>query len=429
MSRSLTLVLAGVVAVGAVLISSRESPVGEAPPLTPLGSATPEEVDDIPAPGALGPQPNEQETRIPEPIVPTSAVQKNWRTRQLQLDVHPLDVLFGPSGETVLVSADDATLREYDLASGRLVHMASVPAQGDRIRLLHDRYVAVLRPWDTAHIPVMDIHNWDRDPALLWVGTQPIDIVALPDGKTAVAAAGNGKRLSWFDLPTGRRLGDIRVPHVTRQLYVLRNSEGRTYVGAMGMSNRAARPIGAWIDLFDPHETPFGATRRSISVGRDPRPGALSRDQGSLWFVDNAANVATLLTIDPITDLQTVTAGHGPMAAFLLNADRHGITLDAKARTATVIDTAKKTAVATLMLEGEPHDGATSPDGSALFVSLGGTSWPPREQGAAVIAGDPPEVVATLKTGRGAARVAVARSGMRAVVANYTDKALTVIEP
>ncbi|HZO15366.1 MAG TPA: hypothetical protein VFB62_18960 [Polyangiaceae bacterium] len=424
--------LAAVIAVGAVLISKRESPVGEAPPLTPLGTAAPEAVDDIrqgdPLPGALGPD-AENPARVPEPIEPASAVQKKWRARQVQLDVHPLDVVFGPSGDTVLVSADDATLREYDLATGKLVHLASLPAQGDRIRLLHDRYVAVLRPPDTAHIPVMDIHNWDRDPMLLWIGLQPADIVALPDGKTAVAASSSGKRLSWFDLPTGRRLGDIRVPHVIRQLYVMRSTEGRPYIGALGTSHRAGRPIGAWIDLFDPHETPFGATRRSIAVGRDPRQGGLTRDQGTLWFVDYAANVASVLRIDPTTHLETITAGHGPVAAFLLGADRYGVTLDAKARTATVLDTKKKTAIATLMLEGEPHDGATSPDGSALFVSLGGTSWPPREQGAAVIAGDPPEVVATLKTGRGASRVAVAKSGMRAVVANYVDKALTVIEP
>ena len=69
-----------------------------------------------------------------------------------------------------------------------------------------------------------------------------------------------------------------------------------------------------------------------------------------------------------------------------------------------------------------------SADGTTLFVSLGGNEEPPREEGVAIIAGDPPEVVATLPTGKGAISVAVAKDLSRAAVANYFAKSITILE-
>ena len=81
------------------------------------------------------------------------------------------------------------------------------------------------------------------------------------------------------------------------------------------------------------------------------------------------------------------------------------------------------------MLPASPRDGAMSRDGKALFVSLGNTHWPPRGAGAVVIAGDPPNVVAELQTGRGASRVATSPDGKRAAIASWLDKSVTIIEP
>ncbi len=50
------------------------------------------------------------------------------------------------SGASIYVSADDASLREYKLKNGELVHKASMPAQGDHIRVLFDRYIAGAAP-------------------------------------------------------------------------------------------------------------------------------------------------------------------------------------------------------------------------------------------------------------------------------------------
>ncbi len=426
-SRSLTLIIAAVVAVLAVLISGRQSPIGEAPPLTPIATGSSVAAADVPAgaaPQVVGPDiEGEPGASVESP----QAGKRDWRSRRLRLDVHPLDLVFSASGETLYVSGDDASLREYDVKTGKLVHMASVPAQGDRIRLLGNRYVALIRRYEAAHIPLLDTDNWDRDPKLLWVGANPADVVALPDGKTIVAASSRGKRLTWFELEGGRRQADIRLPHATAKLYVLRTGE-RPCVGALGTLFRAGRPAGAWIDLFDPTETPFGATRRSVSVGRDPHPGAVTRDRTALFFPDHVSNTASLLTVDATTETKTVTVGQGPIAAFLLSDDRYGVTLDAKARTATVIDLADMTRLSTLMLTGSPSHGAAAPDGTKLFISLGGTTWPPTESGAAVVEGDPPKVVATLKTDRGAARVATSPDGTRAAIANHFAKTISVIE-
>jgi len=415
----------GVAAIGSIfaaIVGGRESPVGEAPPLTALGPGSASATGGAPKPAGIGPD-IEPEPE-PAPADPT----KRWKTREIRIgDVHPLDVVLHPKGTSVYVSADDATLREYKLATGELLHQTSLPAQGDEIRMLYERYVAVLRHEDAARIPVMDTAAWDRDPVLLDVGRNVGQIVPMPDGRTVVAATTDGKRVARFDLPTGVRLADITLPHATGQVFLVR-AEGRPYIGAMGALTHGGRAAGAWIDLFDPSEEPFGATRRSIFVGREPRTGAVSRDGSSLFFPDRVSNKAVLLDIAAATKVKTTAVGSSPEQGFFMDDDRYGVTLDSKARTVSVVDLGTMNVTSTLMLDGAPCSGAVSPDGRALFVSLGGTEWPPKGSGVAVIAGDPPRVVATLPTGLGACAVDVTRDGARAVVASYYQKSVTVLE-
>jgi hypothetical protein len=432
--RAFTLIAASVIAVVVVMVSQRPSPVGEAPPLTPLsrGSAVVSAQVAPEPPGIVAE--GEAPTAAPwggeadRPIDDGSDTgPRSWHARELQVDRHPLDLVFSPSGDSIYVSGDDATLWEYDVKTGKVLHMTNLPAQGDSIRLLGGRWLAIIRRVDAGHIPLLDTQHWERNPTLLYAGANPADIVALPDGKTAVAASSKGKRLTWVDLQSGRPLADIQLPHAAEHLYLLR-SAGRPYVGAMGLLFRAGDPAGAWMDIFDPNETPFGATRRSISVGRDPMPGAVTRDGASLFFADRVANQATVVHVEETTATQSVAVGQNPEAAFILGDDRYGVTINSEARTATVLDLVQMKRLSTLMFSGSPSTGATSIDGSTLFVSLGGTSWPPTGSGAAGIGGDPPHVVATFETDRGASRVAVAQGQMRAAVATYWGRSLTVIE-
>jgi DNA-binding beta-propeller fold protein YncE len=224
------------------------------------------------------------------------------------------------------------------------------------------------------------------------------------------------------------RIGDIALPHATGQLFVVR-AEARTYVAAMGALTYGSRAAGAWIDLFDPTEAPFGATRRSISVGREPRNGAVTQHGDAILFPDRASNTVTLLGIAGTTELKVTGVGQRPEAAFLLGEDRYGITINSGTRTATVVELESMKVTRTLMLDGEPRCGVTSRDGRTLFVALGGTEWPPKGSGAMVIAGDPPRIVASLPTGKGASAVAVSKDGKRAAIANYYDRSITIIEP
>ena len=424
--RALTLIVAALATLGTAVLVSRKSPVEEAPPLTAMETGSSEAEGAVPS----DPLPGEMEPELtqPEPLASTTPERHHWATRMIRMEARPLDVSFGPDETSLYVTADDISLREYDLTTGRIRHLANMPAQGDRLVMLHDRWLAVMRLNDSGHVVLVDTQNWDREPWLLWVGGSPADIVALPDGKTAVAASSQGERLSWFDLTSGKRLDNIKLPHATKQLFTLQLDDRHAVIGAMGILRSGGRPAGAWLDLFDPSEEPFGATRRSISVGRDPRAGAVSADGSKLFFVDHASNSATVLDLRATTAASMVTVGQGPVGGYLLSGDRYGVTLDAGSRTATVIDLSNMARVSTLMLDGEPHHGATSADGSTLFVSLGGASWPPKGAGAAVIAGEPPRIVANLDTGRGAARVAAARDGKRAAIANYYDRSLTIVE-
>lgn len=406
----------------AIAVGGRKSPVAEAPPLTALSAESAKGSATEARPGSFGPEIEPE----PEPEPPDP--KKLWRARKIVIgDVHPLDVVFHPKGTSVYVSADDATLREYRLKTGELIHKASMPAQGDDIRLLFDRYVAVLRHHDAARIPVMDTAAWDRDPVLLDVGRSPGEIIAMPDGRTVLAATMDGKRLVRFDLPTGVHLADMTLPHATGQLFLVR-AEDRPYVAAMGALSHGGRAAGAWVDLFDPSEEPFGATRRSIYVGREPRAGAISRSGETLFFPDRVSNRAVQLIVAGTTTVRSTAVGASPEQGFFMNDDRHGVTLDSKGRTVSVVDLATMKVETTLMLDGVPTTGAVSPDGRTLFVSLGGTEWPPKGSGVAVIAGDPPRIVSTLETDQGASAVDVSRDGARAVVASYYGKSIFVLE-
>jgi DNA-binding beta-propeller fold protein YncE len=428
--RAALIVTTAVATVMAVIVSSRESPVGEAPPLTRLGgesASASAAAGQQPSPAAFGPEIE------PEPEAPPPDPNRPWRAREIRIgEVHPLDIAWNPRGQSIYVTADDATLREYRIKGGDLIHQASMPAQGDQIRVLFGRWVAVLRHQDAARIPVMDTTTWDRDPILLDVGQSPGDIIEMPDGRTVVAASTEGKRVSRFDLVTGTRLADITLPHATGELFLVR-AEKRPYIGAMGALKHGGQPAGAWLDLFDPAEAPFGATRRSIAVGREPRSGAVSADGGSLFFPDRVSNTAVLLRVAGITEEMVVPVDSSPEAGFLMDDDRYGVTINSGGRTATVIGLpthgkAKMDLKSTLMLSGVPCAGDTSPDHRTLFVSLGGTEKPPKGSGVDIIAGDPPKVVGSLPTAKGGCAVAVARDGARAAVASYYGKSITILE-
>jgi DNA-binding beta-propeller fold protein YncE len=420
--RAAIIVATAVASTLAVIVSSHPSPVGEAPPLTPLPADSASAGG--PLPGAIGPEPDVEAPEPPRPSDPS----RGWHVRDFKLgDPHPLDIAWSPSGKSLYVSADDATLREYKVETGEVVHQASMPAQGDHLRLLFDRYVAFLRHTDASRIPVMDTTAWDRDPLILSVGSPPGDVIELPDGKSIVAATMDGKRVSRFELPGGVRMGDITLPHATGQLFLVR-AEDRPYVAAMGALAYAGRPAGAWIDLFDPNEMPFGATRRSISAGREPRKGAVTESGSAIFFPDRVSNTATLLGVAGTTDAKVTAVGQRPEAAFVLGGDRWGVTLNGGSRTASVVDLTTMKVRRTLMLDGEPRTGVASRDRRTLFVTLGGSEWPPQGSGVMVVAGDPPRVVASLPTGKGAIAVAVSKDGTRAAVASYYDKTVTIVE-
>jgi DNA-binding beta-propeller fold protein YncE len=415
--------VASVALVGAVTVARRQTPVGEAPPLTPMaaGSASAEPTQSSePVPAALGPEPRQAQA-----VATLRGQDGEWRVRHIRVDVHPLDTVFSDDGATVYVSGDDAKIRAYEVQTGKLVHIMAVPAQGDRLKLLNGRYLAVIRHHDAGHVPIVDVQTWERDAMLLHVGADPADVLALPDGKTVLTASSKGRRLSWWDLASGRELGELRLPHVPQRLYLL-HSHGRTYVGAMGQLYQGDRPTSASLEVFDPSERPFGATRRSVSIGRDPQPGAVTHDGNTLIVADRLSNSAWIFHNDAKDRPTSVPVGSAPIAAFVLD-NKWGITLDSEARTATVIDLASAKRTTTLMLPETPSAGAVSSDGKTLFVSLGG-SWPPSGSGVAMISGSPPQVVLRRDTGAGAGRVALSLDGARAAIACYAGRELTVLE-
>ncbi len=266
--------------------------------------------DDAPDPAAFGPD-------AAEPAPPPAEPKSRWRAREFRIgDVHPLDVVFNPSGASIYVSADDASLREYKLQSGELIHKASMPAQGDHIRLLFDRYVAVLRHEDAARIPVMDTTA---------LGSRSGPARRRPDAGRHRGAAGRQDGGRGDDgheardevrAADGVRLANITLPHATGRLFLVQ-AEGRPYIAALGALTHAGRPAGAWIDLFDPSESPFGATRRASRSGAS-RARATSRGMAAPCSSPiGCPTRRSLLSVAGVTETRKTPVGVGPTARLL----------------------------------------------------------------------------------------------------------------
>lgn len=417
--RAAFIVAVAVSSVFSVIITTRKSPVGSAPPLTRMAAATSSPAE--PSPAAVGP-----DAEPPKPK-PAETIKSKWTVREFKIgDAHPLDVTFSATGESFFVSFDDASVRQYKLGTLEPMHKATVPAKGDRLRLVGGRYLAVLRNDAAAsRIPVIDTTKWDRDPILLDAGAHPADILELADG-SVVTSSLVGHRVSRFGLPSGRLLSDITLPQAAGRLFMVQTGES-TFLAAMGGLSHNGRPAGAWVDLFDPKEAPFGATRRSISVGREPRGGSVTAAGDAIFFADRHTNSANMLLVKGETESKTAEVGQEPVAAFTMFGGLYGVTLNAGNNTASVV-TLKDMSVATLMLPGTPRTGVTTPSGNGLFAVLGGSSNPPRGGGVAIIAGDPPQVITTLETGEGAINAATNKDGSKIIVANYFGKSVSIFE-
>ena len=188
-------------------------------------------------------------------------------------------MVFHPSGESIYVSGNDATLWEYNLERGKVLHMASMPAQGDRLRLLNDRYLAIVRRLDAGHIPVLDTNHWERDPKLLYVGANPADIIALPDGKTTMMPPGLEKNAFpkdfWIQPARGEfLLGLFRDAQKREALFVANHN---TYA-EQTVTLKLGRP--AKVSLFDREEgtwRPLSVTDGTVTFKLEPAGGELLR--------------------------------------------------------------------------------------------------------------------------------------------------------
>ncbi len=416
-----------VASVFSVILTSHESVVGSAPPLTAIEGEPAASTNVTSLPRNVVPAP------AAGPRIPAPPPKSTWKGREIRMgDVHPLDLAFSKGGQSVFVSADDATLREYSIDTGEIVHKTTLPVKGDRVVAFGEKYVALINsdPGVT-QVPVFDVTRWDHDPVLLEVGAGPTDLREMPDG-TVVVGGSASHRLTRFAMPSGRRLDDMTLPQAASQVFLLTTTSGHS-LAALGALSHAGRPDGAWMDLFDPKETPFGATRRSIAVGRDPRFGSVTSAGNSVFFPDFAANKVRLVDVGEETKTHSADVGQGPIAAFVMHDDQYGVTLNAGARTATTVNlpmlsSADKAEVTTLMLPDEPRRGRLSPDRSLLFVVLGPAADPTRGRGVVVIGGEPPDILATVETGLGAHNVTVSPDGTRAAVANYFAKSITILE-
>src|SRR5262249_6365206 len=156
----------------------------------------------------------------------------------------------------------------------------------------------------------------------------------------------------------------------------------------------------------------FAGARNAIPLGFEPRRGAQHEKGQALLVVDKAT--AQLFEVSPDRPPRSATVGRAPVAAFRLG-DHWALTLDASGAAAlSDLRAGAPDAGKPLAPGGAVSRAAEAPDGKTLLVALGGGA---KEKGAitAVVAGDPPAVVARYPTGAGSHAVSVSRSGKYAV--------------
>ena len=341
-----------------------------------------------------------------------------WALRtvaQVQVGGVPGAVVFAGVPEHVWVATGTGqSVVEIDPASGVVLSTLPAGQLTEALAVVHGRWLIAWHYWMSSALTVWDLAQPDRPRQSLPIGRNLADVLALPDGESMLVSACQSHTVKRVHLPDLRVTGAVTFPRAVGRMIPVQ-SHGRFSAAVMGgvfriwWSGRGSTPIGAWVDLIDPGETPFAATRRSISAGRQPRDPDVAFGGTRLIFPDRVSNQVTSVDLEGSTPPQTIGVGVRPERVVVLPGDRYALSLDAVSRSLTVMGLQPLAYETTLPLEAAPTSAAVSPVRGYAAISLGGARGD--GEGVVLVAGTPPRIVARGTTGRGPLDVAASADG------------------
>jgi hypothetical protein len=345
--------------------------------------------------------------------------------RIVRVAAAPLDVAIADDDATFFILGDDGAVRAYELATGKELRKVNVPGKGSELRLLAGKHLAVLGA--VSALPIIDLATYIVGRADL--GGAAVDVVALDDAPSFIAASAGTRKLARFSLEGFRLEGQATLPRAPTGLGLAREpgSDG-SREGSRGLlvvlsSERGVMGVGS-VDLIDPAVTPFGASRRTWMAATDPRWGFAA--EATAFVVDaSQSRVVAIPTAPGAAPPVRVRVDGRPISAHHL-AGGWVVTVNGVG-SVTVLEDRTLAPRGTLALGAEPAGAAVTPDGRALLVSLGGS---PGERGAmtAVVMGDPPALAERIPTGPGSRAVRMSKSGRFVAVAAYAGRSVALLE-
>ena len=345
---------------------------------------------------------------------------------------HPWSIAFGGSPERIYVgTGDGATVKEIDPARGGVLDTFHPGRPAEVVSVVHDRWLYSYHWWQSDGLSVWDLGTPGRPRRFVYIGRNMGAVLPLPDRESALVTACHSQVLKRVHLPDMRVTGSASFKHPIGFMVPVTRG-GKFHAAVMGGVFRRSltfgytTPIGAWIDLFDPDETPFAANRRAIAAGRQPRHPGVTSDGRRLLFPDRMSNQATLVDLDSDEAPPSVGIGIRPEHIAILPGDDHAVSLDTGSASLTVMGLRPLANLGSIKVAYAPTDVAVSKARRYAAITLGGEGY--NGQGVVVVGGTPPRVLAQGATGRGPISVAVSRDGRLIATANSRGGTVTILE-
>jgi len=342
----------------------------------------------------------------------------------VKISGQPLDITFGGTPERIYVTTGrTAAVAEIDPETGSILSTLDAEQPTEAIKVVHGRWLIAWHYWMSDSVAVWDLRDEKRTRRTIRIGTNIGDVTALDDNESVVISAVQSQVVKRVHLPDARVTGTAKFKRgVGRLVPVL--AHGRPAIAVMGgifrmsMLSGYSAPAGAWVDLINPDETPFGASRRSLSAGVQPRTPGVTSDGGRLLFPDRMSNQVTLVQLDSADAPATLGVGVRPEEVVVFPGDRHAVSLDNGSSSLTIIALAPFARESTIPLTTPPTAATSSTIGGYVAVALGGKRG--EGQGVILLAGEPPRIAARAVTGRGPSAIATSANGNMLATANVS---------
>jgi serine/threonine-protein kinase len=248
-----------------------------------------------------------------------------------------------------------------------------------------------------------------RFAATIPVGTYPVRVAVVPDGRRAYISNAGAGTVSVIDTTSNTVTATIPV-------------------GA-GPNGVAVAPDGrhAYTVNFGPNSVSVidlatNTVTATVPVGGGPYGVAVLPDGRYAYIASRSSNAVSVIDLATNTVTATIPVGISPWAVSVTPDGRHAYIPNNGANTVSVMDTATNTVTATILVGLGPTDVAITPDGRRAYTTNAGAGT------VSVIDTATNTVTATIPDGTNPTWVALTPDGGHAYTTNFAQGTVSVID-